>query len=256
MGKINRRPEQEMMNAATQGDLGRLKAALALGADIDFLDLAGRSALARIGARNGFHEGMAECARHLIEAGASCGPMRNGGPGAGWHSALVGAFAMAAASGRKEIVLAMCESPRVAAARELDGSTALMMSIKMSRKECFNLLLAHGGASERNNDGETALMWAAGSGDMEMVKALLPISDLEAVDCRGLDAMDWAFHRLDSSRLAKQPTPQPLFRDRRMELGLAEPIFCFLAQAAFSQGERRELAKMTPETRKRATRAL
>lgn len=254
MGKAKRSVNQELMSAAIQGDAARLALAIASGADVDYKDEGGRSALFRIASRQGFHAGMAECASILLDAGASCAEQAAHGQASG--SPLVWAFSRAASSGRVEIALAMCENERVADSRELDGSTALMMAIKMGREECFDLLMARGGCERTNHAGESALMWAAGLGDARKVCALLPHSDIGAVDKAGLDAVDWAFYARQPQPWGQEEKHAPLDRAAREQKDSGSGVFHFLAQAVASQVERCEMELASAGMKAQIRRAL
>jgi len=75
------------------------------------------------------------------------------------------------------------------------GVTPLMAAAERGKSECVKALLSfEGGKScqERDESGQTALMWAARGGCAKCVEELMPWSDLEEVDRGGWTALIWA----------------------------------------------------------------
>jgi ankyrin repeat protein len=73
------------------------------------------------------------------------------------------------------------------------GDTALMLAFKSLSLKLFDILIPYGDGMAKNKAGRTALMMAANTFCyQEVIEALLPISDVEAVDEDGKSALDYA----------------------------------------------------------------
>lgn len=75
------------------------------------------------------------------------------------------------------------------------GVTPLMAAAERGKPGCVKALLSFEGpmsCQERDEAGQTALMWAARGGCARSVEALMPWSDLGAVDRGGWTALIWA----------------------------------------------------------------
>ena len=82
------------------------------------------------------------------------------------------------------------------AVMEDDGSTPLLLATKGMRSghlECAKLLATDAACRVVNFKGQTALMLAVQYSDLDMVKALLPTSDANAVDNDGRNALMLCF---------------------------------------------------------------
>jgi len=75
--------------------------------------------------------------------------------------------------------------------RDRNGDTALMLAAQAQDADCVELLLPLSDVGAKNNRGETALMHAAGAG-IAVMKLLLPRSDPKSVSRNGRSALMFA----------------------------------------------------------------
>ena len=89
----------------------------------------------------------------------------------------------AARNGSKNKLKALMNEPGCdVLATDNDGMTALMCAALTGQSAAVGLLLCKSDALVQDNDGLTALMWAACGGDDACVRLLLPVSDMLATD--------------------------------------------------------------------------
>jgi ankyrin repeat protein len=186
-----------LINAARGGDVARVRALLAAGADVNAADPTGTTAL--IGATADAHW---EAARLLLEAGADVNAQDRSGctalhgaagceDGADVVRILLRAGARtevrarmsmlngtplmwAAAQGRTETVQVLVAAGADVNAGDEQGTTPLMRAAQAGHAATVRALLAGGAAvNDQNGRGATALMAAAGMGHRAIVRVLL-----------------------------------------------------------------------------------
>jgi ankyrin len=196
-GKDERAGSATLLQAARDGDLSRLRAELAGGADVDAQDAEGTSALLHAILQ---HESAA--AHFLLESGADPNVSTNEGwtplheavdnvdpelvsallaRGAAPNAATEGAkwtpLHLAAQRGFDDIVTLLLDHEGLdAGARLRNGDTALVQAIRNGRVEAARVLARHGRAQLELGHGEngwTALHYAAHFGNEAIVKSLL-----------------------------------------------------------------------------------
>lgn len=186
-----------LMNAARSGQVWIVKDLHRRGADLDRVDLKGRTALHH--AFNTDHiypptdpdvkalEGnRTVVAILLIELGASQSirDFRGNFP---LHLACI--------NGNFPAVNAMVNAGALIKARNMDGDTPLILAASIGSARISSLLLDRGAdISDRNNDGDTALHFSACFGHIRTVSLLLVRSaEIDAKDCAGRTARDLAY---------------------------------------------------------------
>lgn len=115
----------------------------------------------------------------------------NGGDETGWTALM-----FAAVTGQSQAVAALLDVGARADQRDVHGNTALIGAAAVrfgnlrAVSEILSILLAHGASVDATNDlGESALMWAARSGNSEAIRVLvLAGADVARVDLAGHDA--------------------------------------------------------------------
>ena len=150
-----------LIDAASQGDLARLRALLDEGTDVGSATTDGTTAL-----HWAAHRDDAAAARLLIEAGADVSATNRYG---------VAPLSLAATNGSALMIEELLEAGADANTSLPEGETALMTAARTGRVEAVDVLLDHGAdvnAAEQWK-GQTALMWAAAQGHADVVQTLI-----------------------------------------------------------------------------------
>jgi len=148
-----------LLKAADDGDVERLKALIASGADLNARDEWQDTAL-NLAARN--HLG---CLRILIAAHVDINT-----PGWQRQTALI----TAAACGSRGCLQALISAGARIDERDADGNTALMEAVKNGRLPCVDTLVnAHANPDIRTPFGNSAMLTAAAHGDAGSIRALI-----------------------------------------------------------------------------------
>jgi len=124
--------------------------------------------------------------------------------------------------GAEKILLALGASA-ANQARDADdrGNSALMWAALRGRLDMIRLLLPFSDPLAANGEGRTALMLAAQNATVECVEALLPASDARARDREGLTALMHAAKRLDPGcALALLPRSDAMALDKQRRSAL------------------------------------
>ncbi|MGE0450428.1 MAG: ankyrin repeat domain-containing protein [Vicinamibacterales bacterium] len=169
-------PNERLQQAAMNGDLAAVRAAISEKAGIDEL---GGSRMTALGIAALY--GHADVIRALVAAGAKVSADQDG------DSAL----AVAAREGHTAALEALLEAGADIEAKDANGITPLMSAASANRAEAVRVLLAKGAESNAvNNDGATALIAAAYGGHLEAADALLSGgADLSLRDRSGRTAL-------------------------------------------------------------------
>lgn len=166
-----------VLGAVNADDLVALRSMLAGGASPDEPRTAGRGTPLQ----RALAYGHAECARLLIEYGAS---LR--------MATSLGAtpLSAAAAGGLPELIGLLLELGLDVNVRNKKRVTPLMVAASEDNSECIKVLLEKGAQLEaRDADGWSALMWAASEGAAEAISALIEAgAEIEAEDNEGSTA--------------------------------------------------------------------
>ena len=149
-----------LISWARKGDVAKIRALLAAGANPNAVDEKGRTAL--MGAA---YKGNAEIAKALLDAGANPNAAKNNK-----DTAL-----MYAAGGEySEVAKMLLDAGANPNAVNDEGGTALVWAVEQGYSEIAKMLLDAGAnPSAAQNDGWTALMWVAHEGYSEIAKMLL-----------------------------------------------------------------------------------
>jgi len=156
-------PEAPLADAAMQGDVERVEALIAQGADLDAAQGDGMTAL-----HWAAEQGHATMARRLLDAGATVSVTTRLGAYTPLH--------MAARGGHAEVVAALLESGANPAARtSTGGSTPLHFAAGTPSERTVALLIEHGAnVNDREEEwGQTPLMFAASAGRLPTVETLI-----------------------------------------------------------------------------------
>jgi ankyrin repeat protein len=153
-------PEAPLIAAVKSVDIGRTRALIGQGADVNAPQPDGATALHWAVHRNNF-----EAADLLIRSGARVNAVNELGATPLWLSALNGSAPMI------ERLLTAGANPNIALS---SGETPLMTAARSGNATAVRLLLAHGAsANAAGFRGQTALMWAAEQHHAEVAKVLI-----------------------------------------------------------------------------------
>lgn len=149
-----------LIEAAEAGDIKLVKSLLDQGADVNYQNELGKTALI-FAAYNG-HEKVVEL---LLMNGARIDQVNYSG-----NTALI----LSAAKGYKKIVETLLKNGAKIDQANYDGNTALMLAVRGNHEEVVELLLANSANSaQTNTEGYPALMFAVLNGNNKMEKLLL-----------------------------------------------------------------------------------
>lgn len=172
-------PDLQLIEAAGNGDVVRIKQLLTAGAHANAIDEWGNTPLL-----NAAREGQVESARLLLNAGAEI----DGRGGA------MPPLAAAALRGHVSLVRLLLRNGARVNAVGANGLTAIMNAVKLNQPEVARVLL-EGGANTRvrDRDGQTLLGVAVHANFSEMLALLLAHGvDPNIADRSGLTALYWA----------------------------------------------------------------
>ena len=151
--------DQELVDAVTSGNAGKVKELIDKGADVDAKDIYGRTVLMVAVINN-----RTDVARLLIDKGANVNAKDNDRNTALMHAAW---------GGRTDVARLLIDKGANVNAKNKGGATALMNAARNGNTEIVKLLVGKGAnVNAKNKNGDTALMLAALNGHTDIVKIL------------------------------------------------------------------------------------
>jgi ankyrin repeat protein len=200
--------------AAKNGHEGVVRFLLEKGAEVDWMDPNGRTALCE--GASGAHEAVVKL---LLKNGAEVDSKDNSGETPLSHAAYKGHQAVvklllkngaevdskdisgetplsrAAYKGHRAVVKLLLENGAEVESKDNNGRTPLSWAASSQNKDVVELLLENGAEVElKDNNGRTPLSWAASDGNEDVFKLLLSDTrvDPEAKDNNGRTPLSWA----------------------------------------------------------------
>ncbi len=174
---------EEFVNVAIQGNLGKIKMLIKNGANIDVIDNRGLTAL--VGAST---NGKLEVVKYLISQGADIN-IRTKAKNNNDFTALI----MASGGGHLEVVKFLVANGANVNDKTKGGGTALMAASANGHLSVIKFLISKGAnINAKTNDGGTALIMASAYGHIEVMNYLIENgADVSAKDDSGKTALEY-----------------------------------------------------------------